>query len=276
MNPNSRSRRVRIRSAALALVAVLAVAGCSSSDTPYIERPVDQLYNQAVNSLEAGEYRTAAQQFDEVERQHPYSVWATKAQLMAGYAHYEDNKYDDAILALDRFIQLHPGNRDVAYALYLKALSYYEQISDVARDQQITQKALQALEDVVRRFPNTRFARDARLKVDLTRDHLAGKEMSIGRYYLRRREYLAAINRFRKVVDEYQTTTHVPEALHRLVECYTAIGLTAEAKKAAAVLGYNYPGSEWYLDSYALATGDDTRENGEKPGFFGRLFNGLF
>jgi outer membrane protein assembly factor BamD len=220
----------------------------------------------------------AAESFDEVERQHPYSVWATKAQLMAGYAHYEANKYDEAIIALERFIQLHPGNRDIAYAHYLKALSYYEQISDVSRDQLATERARQSLQELIRRFPNSKYARDARLKLDLTLDHLAGKEMEIGRYYLRKDQYLAAINRFRHVVDRYQTTTHVPEALHRLAEAYSALGVTVEAQRNAAVLGHNYPGSEWYIDSYKLVAGVDVRrgKEEEKKGFIARAWDWIF
>ena len=208
-----------IRSVFVVLTLAGALAACGSGDDQpkYVERSVEDLYNAAVNALEAENWVEAARLFDEVERQHPYSVWAIKAQLMAGYAQYEANRYDEAILALNRFVQLHPGNRDVPYAIYLKALCYYEQISDVERDQQMSQEALGALQDLVRRFPDSKYARDARLKIDLTRDHLAGKEMEVGRYYLTRGDYLAAINRFRAVVDKYQTTTHVPEALHRLV-----------------------------------------------------------
>jgi outer membrane protein assembly factor BamD len=267
-------RRLTLPLAALALALL---AGCAADEKPYVERPVDVLYNGAVNALEAGAYLDAAKSFDEVERQHPYSVWATKAQLMAGYANYMANKYDDAVIALDRYIQLHPGNHDIAYAYYLKAISYYEQIVDVSRDQGVTEKALQALRDVVRRFPDSRYARDAQLKIDLTRDHLAGKEMTIGRWYLARGDYLAAINRFKRVVADYQTTSQIPEALHRLVEAYTAIGLTDEAKRVAAVLGHNYPGSEWYVDSYQLATGKQFRPEGEKKhGFLARAWDAVF
>ena len=203
----------------LVLVAAIGLAGCGSDrETPYVERPVGTLYNTAMDALLDGRTLQAAKQFDEVERQHPYSVWATKAQLMAAYSLYQSEKYPDAILALDRFIQLHPSNPDAAYAYYLKAICYYEQISDVGRDQRSTQLALKALDEVVRRFPDSEFARDARLKMDLTYDHLAGKEMDVGRFYLRQRHYLAAINRFRVVVDQYQTTSRVPEALHRLAE----------------------------------------------------------
>ena len=262
------------------LVGATLVIACSNNkdgEKAYVERPVHELYNQATNALEKRNFEQAAKLFDEVERQHPYSLWATKAQLMAGYANYEDNKYGDALVTLNRFIQLHPGNKDIPYAYYLRALSYYEQISDVSRDQGVTQKALTSLQETIRRFPNTKYARDARLKLDLTRDHLAGKEMAIGRWYLRQRAYLAAITRFRQVVDKFQTTSHLPEALHRLSEAYSALGLKAEAKQVAAVLGHNYPGSEWYIDSYALMTGSDVREKEqEKKGFFARSWDWIF
>jgi outer membrane protein assembly factor BamD len=264
---------------ALILGACLALSACGTKEKPYVEREVNDLYNSAMDAYEAGDNKEAVRLFDEVERQHPYSVWATKAQLMGGFVQYMANKYDEAILALNRFIELHPGNRDVAYATYLKALCYYEQISDVERDQQMTTRALESLQEVVRKYPQSQYARDARLKIDLTRDHLAGKEMEVGRYYLKRGNYLAAINRFKKVVDEYQVTSHVPEALHRLVEAYTALGLTDEARKAAAVLGHNYPGSEWYVDSYELATGIDVPDAGDRkdrPGLVARTFNWLF
>lgn len=249
-----------LRILAFALV-VAGLAACASKEREeYVERPVEQLYNEGVDALATDRYLTAARAFDEVERQHPYSTWATKAQLMAAYAHYQANKYDDAIVAVDRFIQLNPSNRDVGYAYYLKAISYYEQITDVQRDARMTELAMGALEEVVRRFPDTPFARDARLKIDLTNDHLAGKEMEVGRFYMRRGQYVGAINRFKLVLDRFQTTSHVPEALHRLVEAYTALGLSGEAEKAAAILGHNYPGSDWYQDSYGLVTTGRTAE----------------
>jgi outer membrane protein assembly factor BamD len=259
------------------LIVALALAACGEKEKPYVEREVQDLYNAAMDAAEAGEHKEAARLFDEVERQHPYSVWATKAQLMSGFVQYMANQYDEAVLQLNRFIELHPGNRDVAYASYLKALCYYEQISDVGRDQQMTERALGALTEVVRRYPDSQYARDARLKIDLTRDHLAGKEMAVGRYYLKRGNYIAAINRFKRVINDYQTTSHVPEALHRLVESYTAIGLHDEARRAASVLGHNYPGSDWYADSYSLATGIDVREKTqERPSFLARSFDWLF
>ena len=247
-------------------LALVLMAACSSSDEEgYVERPVDDIYNEATDALEAGSYKQAAALFDEVERQHPYSQWATRAQLMAAYSHYQANAYDDALVALDRFIQLHPSHQDTPYAYYLKGLSYYEQISDVARDQEMTQLAMKTLRELVARFPQSRYASDARIKIDLTRDHLAGKDMEIGRYYLRQRHYLAAINRFKAVVERYQTTMHVPEALHRLAESYRALGLDDEARKAAAVLGYNFPGSKWYTDSYGMIEGRRVRAEDEDP-----------
>lgn len=236
----------------IALLGVL-LAGCSSDEEPQIpDTPVEVLYSNAQNALATGEPKRAAKLFDEVERQHPYSKWATQAQLMSAYAYYLTDSYDDAIPALERFIELHPGNRNAAYAFYLRALCYYEQIEDVKRDQGNTELAQRALSDVIARFPNTPYARDATVKLDLVMDHLAGKEMDVGRYYLKRKQYLAAINRFRNVVDRYQTTSHVPEALERLTESYVALGVFAEAQKTTAVLGYNYPGTDWYQDSYNL------------------------
>ena len=246
---------------ALLPILMLGLAACSGSDEEdaYVERPVAEIYNEALNALQAGENEIAAERFDDVERQHPYSVWATKAQVMAAYSHYRNNDHDSAIVALDRFIQLHPANRDTPYAHYLRALCYYEQISDVARDQGNTAQARRALEELIARYPSSGFARDAKIKLDLTLDHLAGKEMEIGRYYLRLGHYLAAINRFKLVIDRYQTTTHAAESLHRLSEAYTALGLVDEAQRVAAVLGHNFPGSEWYIDSYELVEGTVVR-----------------
>lgn len=249
------SVRVRPTLAVLGLLVIAVLGGCSSDKEVYVERPVDDLYNDAMNNMDDGDYKRAAKLFDEVERQHPYSPWATKSQLMAAFAYYEADMYDEAIAALDRYIELHPASPDVPYAYYLKGLSYYERISDIHRDQQMTQSAKRVFEELVSRFPNSEYARDARLKVELCSDHLAGKEMTVGRYYLHRGHYLAAINRFRTVVTQYQTTTHVPEALLRMTEAYTAIGLDDEARRTAAVLGYNFPGSEWYADAYKLVGG---------------------
>ena len=237
----------------VAMALLLTLGACAGDDEiVYVERPAEDIYNNAANALDAGRYQEAAREFDEVERQHPYSEWATRAQLLAGYAYYSDLDYDQAIIALDRFISLHPGHKDIAYAYYLRALSYYEQINDVQRDQAVTQEAMDSLRQVFTRFPDSQYARDSKLKFELTEDHLAGKEMSIGRYYQRRGQYQAAINRYRRVVDLYQTTSHVPEALHRLTESYLTLGVVPEAQAAAAVLGHNFPGSDWYEDSYVL------------------------
>ncbi|AFK56842.1 outer membrane protein assembly factor BamD [Tistrella mobilis] len=269
----------RILRAGILAACVAALAACSSDDDDrpaYVERPVEQIYAQAASELDQGEYRKAAQSFDEVERQHPYSTWATEAQLMAAYSYYQANQYEDAIATAQRFIDLHPGNPNVAYAYYLVGLCHYERISDVGRDQEMTRKSLEAFQEVVRRFPDSAYARDARLKIDLARDHLAGKEMEIGRYYLTRGMYIAAINRFRTVIERYQTTTHVPEALHRLVEAYLSLGIEREAQTAAAVLGYNYPGSDWYEDSYALLTGRNLQPLEDKGSWISRAFNSVF
>lgn len=263
-------------------IGLFALAACSTSDDlPYVERPVEDIYNEAVDTILDQRYVKAAQLFEEVERQHPYSVWATKAQLMAAYAHYQNDQYDRALVAVNRFIELHPSNRDVAYAYYIKALAYYERIVDVGRDQKMTTDALNALQEVVRRFPESRYARDARLKIDLTRDHLAGKEMETGRFYLKRGQYVGAVNRFKRVVEDYQTTTHVPEALHRLTETYLALGVRDEAVAAAAVLGHNYPGSDWYQDSFAMLGGETGVATGkgaspDEVSWYRRMLNKVF
>ena len=237
----------------LALQAVALVACSSAKETPvYVEQTVEALYNSAVNALEQEQYTIATERFDEVERQHPYSKWATKSQIMSAYSLYMSNKYDEAILALERYIDLHPSSKDTPYAYYLKGLTYYEQISDVGRDQLMTERASSSFAELIKRFPESEYTRDAKIKFELTNDHMAGKEMDVGRYYLNRKMYTAAINRFQLVVDKFQTTTHVPEALHRMVESYLALGLVDEARKAAAVLGHNYASSPWYLDSYAI------------------------
>ncbi len=259
-------RTVNVTLTVLAVCAMTALAGCSrDKELEYKEQSIYEIYSQAVRYLDQERYTEAAKYFDEVERQHPYSVWATTAKLMSAYAFYHANQYDEAVTRLDRFIAVHPGNRDIAYAYYLKGVCFYEQIADVRRDQEQTRKALDSLQDVVTRFATTPYGRDARLKIDLTRDHLAAKEMDIGRFYLNARHFLAAINRFKVVVDTYSTTSHVPEALHRLAEAYTALGLYEEATKAEAVLGYNYPSSDWYRDSYALARATGRRVAEAKP-----------
>ena len=256
-------------------IAAFILGGCASSDddgTAFADRPVDELYNEAQDLMQAGTYARAAAAFEEVERQHPYSQWATRAQILAAFAFYQANEYDEAVAAAQRFIELHPGHEDVPYAYYLVGMCYYEQISDVGRDQEMTRKALDSLGELVRRFPGTDYARDAQLKIDLARDHLAGKEMEIGRYYLDRQQYVAAINRFRNVVETYQTTTHVPEALHRLTEAYLALGVRPEAQNAAAVLGYNFPGNVWYERSYALLEEEHLQPLASEQSWLSRLF----
>ncbi len=227
------------------------LTACSS--TPKEEpKTAEGLFQQAQDYLQKTSYTKAAETFEKVELEHPYSALAAKSRLMAAYAYYEDKKYDDAIIALDRFIKYHPGNKDIAYAYYLKAMCYYEQIVDVSQDQSNTQKAMQALREVIIRFPNTEYAKDARLKLDLTVDHMAGQEMSIGRWYLGQENYLSALNRFSTVVNQYQTTTQIEEALYRQVEIYTILGLNTEAQKAYQVLEYNYPKSKWTKQAMRL------------------------
>jgi outer membrane protein assembly factor BamD len=237
--------------------------------------PVGPLYNKGLEQMQAGEYRTAAKTFGEVERQHPYSAWATKAQLMQAYAQYQRNAYDEAINAAQRFITLHPGHKDAAYAYYLVALCNYEQIIDVRRDQTNTQKALAALEEVSKRFPGTAYAQDAEAKATLARDHLAGKEMEVGRYYVKKGSYLAGINRFKRVITDYQTTSHTPEALYRLTEAYLALGIRSEAQTAAAVLGQNYPNSEWYQDAYSLLQNDGVLPQENKESWISKAVSSM-
>ncbi|MBO1074813.1 outer membrane protein assembly factor BamD [Roseomonas marmotae] len=236
----------------------------------------DALYAAGMDALRQERYADAQGLFDTVEREHPYSTWATSATLMSAYSDYQRNRYTEAIGGLNRFIQLHPGHRDIAYAYYLRSLCYYEQIVDSQRDQKGTELALAQLQEVVNRFPDTSYARDASLKMDLARDHLAGQEMEVGRFYQARGLPQAAIGRFRRVVDQYQTTNHVPEALHRLTEIYLSLGLVDEARKTASVLGHNYPGNSWYQDSYALLVEGAAPAQGDRPGFVKRSLNWIF
>ena len=218
----------------------------------YVARDVETLYNAAKNQLDKRRFKLAAALFDEVERQHPYSIWARRAELMSAFSHYLAQDYNESIDAAQRFLSIHPGNKDAPYAMYLIGVDYYEQIGDVNRDQKTAQQALDAMGELIRRYPDTTYAADARLKVDLINDHLAGREMDIGRFYQRRHEWLASTYRFRKVVEGYQTTSHVPEALLRLTESYLELGVLEEARKSAAVLGANFPGTDWYQRAYSL------------------------
>ncbi|MEM7779129.1 MAG: outer membrane protein assembly factor BamD [Pseudomonadota bacterium] len=248
--------RKKITHSALVGAAIATLAGCGggsgNEDVAYVARDVESLYGEAQRRLDRGNTLFAAALFDEVERQHPYSPWARRAQLMSAFSYYIARDYNKAIQNAQRFLSIHPGNKDAPYAYYLIALSYYEQISDVNRDQSITEQAQIALREVNRRFPQTEYAADARLKLDLVSDHLAGKEMEIGRFYQRSGRWLAAQLRFRNVVDQYATTSHTPEALYRLTESSLALGLPEEAVKYAAVLGANYPGNEWYEKAFEL------------------------
>lgn len=249
---------LKLAFAATACAATVFTAGCAGrgggpeDSLAYVARDVETLYTEAKQRLDSGNAKLAAALFDEVERQHPYSPWARRAQLMSAFSYYVAKDYNQAIQSAQRFLSIHPGNKDAPYAYYLIALSYYEQISDVHRDQAITEQARAALNEVVRRFPQTEYAADARLKLDLVHDHLAGKEMEIGRFYERSGKWLAAQIRFQNVVDNYQTTSHAAEALYRLTETSLALGIPEEAKKYAAVLGANYPGNEWYEKAYEL------------------------
>ncbi len=268
----------------IVLLATSFAAGCStfrrSDRVAYVERPVEQIYNEAGLAMDRRAYSDAVKTFDEVERQHPYSEWASRANLMAAFAHYQANDYTESIAAARRYIDLHPGNDETVYAYYLIAICYFEQIVDVGRDQGTTVSALDALGEVVRRYPNTEYAADARLKVDMVRDQLAGKEMEIGRWYLRRNQHLAALNRFKTVVDDYQTTTHTPEALYRLTESYLSVGLRDQALASASVLGYNYGDTQWYRDAYRLmnSEGDSIDPVAQDPdtGWLTKMRNRLF
>jgi outer membrane protein assembly factor BamD len=273
------------RAIALALLAA-GLSACGGvrnrADVQYVEEPATQLYNRGADFLDRGRYPQALRMFEEVERQHPYSSWARRAMLMEAYTHYRANQYDDAIENAQRFISLHPGNESAPYAYYLIAICHFERILDVGRDQGTTERALAALNDVVRRYPESPYARDARLKLDMVYDQLAGKEMAIGRFYLTRDQHLAAINRFRNVIENenFQRTSHVPEALHRLVEAYLSVGMIEEGQRMAAILGHNFPGSQWYERSYALMTDSGVapvaQEEAERRGWFSRTFGAVF
>ena len=285
MLPRS-TRPLRAALLVLSLLAGPILSGCSlfAEDTEknnvnkdaanYRERPIDLIYGDAWRAIRAGNWVLAAAQFDEMERQHPYSPWARRAMLMSAFCYYQAGgaAYGEAIATADRYISLHPGSAEVDYAFYLKAISLYEQIVDVGRDQSYTRDALVALQDVVQRFPDTDYARDARLKIDLTMDHLAGKEMQVGRYYLMRRDYIGAINRFRVVVEQYQTTPQIAESLERLTEAYYSLGLDNEAQTAAAVLGANYPGSAWYQNAYNILRGRNLRPAEDKGSWISQAF----
>ncbi len=275
-----------VRAVGFAVMAA-SLAACNGGDRArenqqYVDEPVAQLYSRGADLMDDRRWSEALRAFEEVERQHPYSSWARRSMLMEAYAHYQANQYDESVEDAQRFLALHPGNESAPYAYYLIAICHFERILDVGRDQGTTGRAMVALQDVIRRYPSSPYARDARLKLDMVHDQLAGKEMDVGRFYLMRDQHLAAINRFRAVIEnpDYQTTSHTPEALHRLVEAYLSVGMTEEAQRMAAVLGHNYPGNEWYQRSYALMTGrgvepvseDEARRRGWFSNTIGRIF----
>lgn len=256
---------VRTAVAVVLLAGASALAGCSS-DTPlepFVEIPAEQSYNAGIAYMQQGDYRNATKKFEEVDTQHPYSEWARKSLIMTAYTNYSRGNYDEAVNSAKRYVTLYPGSEDAAYAQFIIGQSYFAQIPDVTRDQAITKKAMDSMSELVQRYPESPYAAEAQKKLDIARDQLAGKEMEVGRYYLDRRQYIGAINRFRIVVTDYQTTRHVEEALERLTEAYYSMGVVDEAQTAAAVLGHNYPESRWYKDAYALlqSKGLEPREN---------------
>lgn len=280
MSATDHTRRVGLtRSALLAVVIALALpaGGCANlfgDDKAVIvpDEPADKLYNEGLTLLNKQEYTDAAKKFEEVDRQHPYSEWARKSLLMSAFVYYEMGEHEQTIQASRRYLALHPGSSDAAYAQYLMASSYYDQIPDITRDQQRTERAMQSLDEVVRRYPDTEYAESARRKIEVARDQLAGKEMLVGRYYLDRRNYTGAINRFKAVVTQYQTTRHVEEALMRLTECYMALGIVGEAQTAAAVLGHNFPDSPWYKDAYTLVQTGGNPPKEDKASWISKAF----
>ncbi len=279
------SRRSGCRLRALAGLVVLAVIaapliGCSSifnKDEDYVpDDPADKLYNEGLFLLNnKQDYQAAAKKFDEVDRQNPYSEWARKALLMSAYSYYQAQKYDDCVNSAKRYVTLHPGSPDAAYAQYLIGASYYDQILDVTRDQGRADKAVSALQEVVRKYPDTEYAVSAKKKIDLARDQLAGKEMEVGRFYMKKRDFTCAINRFKVVVTQYQTTREVEEALERLTEAYISLGILDEAQTATAVLGHNFPDSPWYKDAYTLVKSAGGEPNENKESWMSRAFKGL-
>ncbi|GBU19852.1 MULTISPECIES: outer membrane protein assembly factor BamD [Methylobacterium] len=264
----------------------LGLGGCDALDSinPFAEKykpeviptvPADKLYSEGLAKMEDSDYEGAAKKFGDLDKQYTYSDWSRKALLMTAFANYEGQKYDDAINASKRYLQRHPASKDAAYAQYLMAMSQYKQIPDVTRDQERSERALVALQELVTKYPKSEYVADAKAKIQITRDQLAGKEMEIGRYYLERRNFPAAINRFRDVVSKYQTTRHAEEALMRLTEAYMALGITAEAQNSAAVLGHNFPDSPWYKDAYALLQNGGLEPREEKSSFLSRAFRSI-
>jgi outer membrane protein assembly factor BamD len=266
-------RRVSLALAIPALALVL--AGCRDKpEADVVVDPPDLLYNEALAQLEAGDARDAAEKFEEIDKEHPYSEYARRSLVMSAYLQFRRGKYQEAINDAQRFVTLFPAHPDAAYAHYIIGESYFRQIPDVTRDQDISRKAMDAMGEVITKFPESEYANDAQNKIDVARDQIAGKEMQIGRYYLERREYLAAVNRFKSVVEEYQTTRHVEEALHRLTESYLALGIVPEAQTAAAMLGHNFPDSQWYQDSYQLLNKGGLSPDENEGSWISRAFRG--
>jgi outer membrane protein assembly factor BamD len=266
---------------ALALVVMLApLCACSSfgdlfskDDDNYVEEPADKLYNEGLYLLnDKQEYKSAAKKFEEVDRQHPYSDWARKSLIMSAFAYYESGDYDESITAAKRYVTLHPGSPDAAYAQFLIGSSYFDRIPDISRDQERTEKAVAELQEVVRKFPSSEYAVAAKKKIDIARDQLAGKEVDIGRWYMQKKDYSGAINRFKVVVTRYQTTRHVEEALMRLTEAYMTLGIVDEARTSAAVLGHNFPDSPWYHDAYNLVKSRGLEPAENKNSWISRAF----
>ena len=257
---------------AICLTASILLGSCAGGDSEpeYTERSVEDIYNTALDKLIEGDYSQASEEFDEVERQHPYSIWSKRSLLMSAYSRYQRNDYELAIASALRYIELYPASENIDYAYYLIAISYYEQINDIGRDQADTERALSAFDELIARFPDGEYARDGKAKRDLALDHLAGKEMEVGRTYLGLKNYLASIKRFQNVIEKYQTTSHVPEALARITEVYVILGVKEEAQASASVLGYNYPGSIWYSYAYDLLTKLDEKK--KQQYFFESLF----
>jgi outer membrane protein assembly factor BamD len=275
-------RPFRITAARLALAAVLAlgVASCASNENKVVDEiadapPPEQLYNEGLAFIQAGRYSKANEQFEKVDRLHPYSEWARKAMLMQAYSNYQVGAYQETINAARRFVTLYPASEDAPYALFLVGESYFKQIPDVTRDQDITNKAMLAYAEIVQRYPESRYAEEAKKRLDIGKDQVAGKEMEVGRFYLAQRQYLAAINRFKVVAQEHQRTRHVEEALARLTECYYALGVVKEAQTAAAVLGYNFPDSRWYKDSFSLLKSGGYEPSEDQDSWISRAFKGF-
>jgi outer membrane protein assembly factor BamD len=281
------SRGVAGRALAVGACALL-LAGCDtlSSFNPFdksevykpeivANAPAEEIYNDGLARVQKRDFEGAAKKFSSLDKQYPYSEWSRKGLIMEAYANYEGGLYEEAITASRRYLQQYPNTSDAAYAQYLMASSYYDQIPDITRDQEKSERAILTLQELVQRYPTSEYTADAKKKIQVASDQLAGKELEVGRFYLQKRNYSGAINRFRTVVSRYQTTRHVEEALERLTEAYMAMGIVGEAQTAAAVLGHNFPDSPWYKDAHALLTkgGVEPRENSES--WISKAFRGV-